>query len=63
MGTLKTERADHRFTSRQVARAELVAYLEGWYNRKRLHSALDYLSPDQFEQRYFQDKFLFHPAG
>lgn len=63
IGTLKTECAAHRFPSRHVARTELFAYLEGWYNRQRLHSALDYLSPDQFEQRYFQDKFLFHSPG
>ncbi|MFN8530809.1 MAG: IS3 family transposase [Anaerolineae bacterium] len=63
IGTLKTECADYRFPSRQVARVELFAYLVGWYNRLRLHSALGYLSPDQFEQHYFQDKFLFHSAG
>lgn len=63
IGTLKTECADHCFPSQQLARAELFAYLEGWYNRLRLHSSLGYLSPDQFEQRYFQDKFLFHSAG
>jgi transposase InsO family protein len=63
IGTLKTECADHRFPSRQVARTELFAYLEGWYNRRRLHSALGYLSPDQFEQRFIQDNFLFHSMG
>ena len=42
IGTLKIECADHRFPSRQVARSELFAYLEGWYNRRRLHSALGY---------------------
>jgi putative transposase len=63
IGTLKTECADHRFPSRQAARSELFAYLEGWYNRTRLHSALGYLSPDQFEQRFIQDNFLFHSMG
>ncbi len=29
IGTLKTECADHVFPSRQVARSELFAYLEG----------------------------------
>jgi len=63
IGTLKTECADHRFASRQAARSELFAYLEGWYNRRRLHSALGYLSPDQFEQQFIQDNFLFHSMG
>jgi transposase InsO family protein len=63
MGTLKMECAEHRFPSRQVARSELFAYLEGCYKRRRLHSALGYLSRDQFEQRVHQDKLLLHSKG
>lgn len=63
IGTLKTECADHRFSSRQVARSALFAYLEGWYNRRRLHSALGYVSPDQFEQRFHLDRLLLHSTG
>lgn len=63
IGTLKTECADHRFPSRQIARSELFAYLEGWYNRRRLHSALGYLSPEQFEHQFFMDKLSLHSKG
>jgi putative transposase len=63
IGTLKTECADHCFPSRQEARSELFAYLEGWYNRRRLHSALGYVSPEQFEQRFHLDKLLLHSTG
>lgn len=63
IGTLKTECADHAFPSRQVARSELFAYLEGWYNRLRLHSALGYVSPEQFEQRFTGDKLFLHSMG
>jgi len=63
IGTLKTECADHRFPSHRVARSELFAYLEGWYNRQRLHSALAYRSPDQFEYQFLQDNFLLHSEG
>jgi putative transposase len=34
-----------------VARLELFDYIEGWYNPRRRHSALDYLSPMAYEQR------------
>lgn len=63
IGTIKTECADHRFPSRQAARSELFAYLEGWYNRRRLHSALGYLSPDQFELRFLLDTGSLHSSG
>ncbi len=63
IGTLKTECADHRFPSRHIARSELFAYLEGWYNRRRLHSALGYLSPEQFEHLFYEDKLSLHSEG
>jgi putative transposase len=51
--TLKTELV-HRetFATRAQARRELFAYIEGFYNRERLHSSLDYQSPVEFEQAY-----------
>jgi len=30
-------------------RTELFSYIETYYNRKRLHSTLDYLSPEEYE--------------
>lgn len=49
--TLKVELV-HRehFTTREEARRELFAYLEGYYNRQRLHSALGYRTPEQAER-------------
>ena len=50
--TLKTELVhDARWATRAAARAALAAYLEGWYNRRRRHSTLDYLSPVEYELR------------
>jgi transposase InsO family protein len=40
-----------RFASREDARTAVFAWIEGWYNRKRRHSALGYLSPEQFEMQ------------
>jgi putative transposase len=47
--TLKTECANGQFDSRAHARTAIFEYIEGWYNRQRLHSSLGYLSPVEFE--------------
>jgi transposase InsO family protein len=49
--TLKAECADHQFETRAQARTAIFEYIEAWYNRQRLHSALDYLSPVEFERK------------
>ncbi|MEO6057903.1 MAG: IS3 family transposase [Gemmatimonadales bacterium] len=50
--TLKTELvADAHWTTRAVATAAVGYYIEGWYNRRRRHSTLDYVSPVEYEQR------------
>ena len=48
--TLKTELVHHeRYATREQARASIFEYMEVFYNRKRLHSSLGYVSPEQFE--------------
>ena len=48
--TLKTELIGNRvFRTRGEARVEIFRYIETWYNRKRLHSALGYMAPDEYE--------------
>ena len=49
-GTLKAECADAPFATRAAARIAIFDYLEVWYNRQRLHSAIDYTSPAIFER-------------
>ena len=50
--TLKSERVhQERYTTRSEARSSIFDYIERFYNRKRRHSALGNLSPEQYEQR------------
>lgn len=50
-GTLKTECASQPFATRAQARTAIFEFIEAWYNRQRLHSSLDYLSPMEFERK------------
>ena len=50
-GTLKTELVYHReYETREEARSDIFDYIEVFYNRQRLHSALGYRSPADFEK-------------
>jgi len=54
-GALKNEWLNRfEFTSRAKARRQVVKYIEGFYNRKRLHSALDYKAPQEVEDEYLK---------
>ena len=49
-GTLKTELVHRtRYATRAQARASVFEWIECWYNRRRRHSSLGYLSPEAFE--------------
>ena len=41
----------HRFPTRAAARTAIFEFIEVFYNRWRIHSSIDYLSPDRFERR------------
>ena len=52
MGLVKAECVHARiFESREQAAPEIFEYIECFYNRVRTHSALGYLSPEEFEAR------------
>ena len=45
-GVLKNERVSRVvYATREAARRDITRYIEFWYNRKRLHSALGYRTP------------------
>jgi transposase InsO family protein len=55
-GTLKSELVYHRdYGTRAEARPDLFFYIEAFYNRRRRHSALGYLSPEFYEQLYHKE--------
>ena len=50
--TLKNELVHHQtYHTRDEASREIFAFIEGFYNRQRLHQSLAYLSPLEFERR------------
>lgn len=51
--TLKVELIHRRrFKTRREAMTAIFEYIETWYNRKRLHSSLGYLSPIDYEKAH-----------
>ena len=50
--SLKTEPAKRKtYRTRDEAKADVFDYIERFYNPKRRHSTLGYLSPMEFEMR------------
>jgi transposase InsO family protein len=41
-----------RFATRADARRAIIRWIEGWYNARRLHSTLNYLTPNEKETLY-----------
>jgi len=49
--TMKVELVhQRRWTTRDEARRDLFAYIEGYCNRQRIPSALGYITPEQAER-------------
>ena len=54
--TLKSELVHHRlYHTHDEASPDVFYYIEGFYNRRRLHSSLGYVSPEAYEQLYHND--------
>ena len=51
--TLECELIDRRrWRTQAQARTEVFAFIEGWYNPRRRHSSIDYLSPIDYERKH-----------
>ena len=47
---LKKEEVNHvQYLDFNAAKVELFKYIEGWYNRKRIHGSIGYLTPQELE--------------
>jgi transposase InsO family protein len=54
-GTMKRELAHRRrWTTRADARRDLIRWIEGWFNTRRLHSSNYYNSPIDWENQYYR---------
>lgn len=52
--TLKCEHVHFQnYQTRQEAQTDIFSYILGFYNRQRRHSSLGYVSPEEFERRYY----------
>ena len=57
--TIKTEMVYHQvFETRQQASIAIFEYIEIWYNRKRRHSTLGFLTPLEFEKTLINNEKL-----
>ena len=49
---LKKEEVHHKkYRDLKEASISIFQFIEGWYNRNRIHSSIDYMTPNEFEQK------------
>ena len=52
-GSLKNELVYHEdYKTRAAAKPSIFEYIEIFYNRKRRHAFLNYMTPEEFEMKY-----------
>jgi len=55
--TLKRELIHRRkYRTREEARRDIFEYIEVFYNRQRLHSSLGYMSPEEYERQWIEQR-------
>lgn len=54
--TIKTELiSQHDYQTREQAKSSIFEYIEMFYNPVRLHSTINYCSPNNYEKAFYQD--------
>jgi transposase InsO family protein len=65
--SLKVERVYRTsYRTREEAELDLVRWIDGWYNPRRIQRELGWLSPDEYEEAYYRSEpsgALASPAG
>ena len=62
IGTMKIEKLNRQpWRSVEDVRAALFEWIETWYNRRRRHSSLGYLSPLEFESQHYDGHPITNP--
>ncbi len=59
--TLKKDKIycrDELYQTKAEAKQDIVQYIIQYYNNERIHSTLDYLSPNEFEQNFMSEKSM-----
>jgi putative transposase len=62
LGTMKIEKLDRKsWRCVEDVRAGVFDWIETWYNRRRRHSSLGYLSPLEFESQHYDGHLITNP--
>jgi putative transposase len=62
IGTMKIEKLNRQqWRSVEDLRAAVFERIESWYNRRRRHSSLGYLSPLEFESQHYDGHAITNP--
>ena len=57
--TLKKEEVNHKkYADYNEARLSIFEFIESWYNLKRIHSSIGYLTPEQKYQEYLANQIV-----
>ena len=52
---LKKEEVNQRsYVTFEEARLAIFEFIESWYNNKRIHSSLGYITPNEKERLYYE---------